>query len=191
VQNINNYMTITPTPIAGLIVLTPRVFNDDRGYFFESFNETTFNNAVGHPVHFVQDNQSFSTKGVLRGLHLQKGEHAQAKLVRVTRGEVLDVAVDLRKGSATYGQHYSVLLSAENHQQFFIPRGFAHGFIVLSDTAIFQYKCDNGYNKQSEGGLHYADPDLNINWQLTGAELNVSDKDKELPFLKDVTDFGF
>ena len=184
-------MIITPTPIEGLIVLTPRIFNDDRGYFYESFNQTTFDNAVGYPVRFVQDNQSFSTKGVLRGLHLQKGEYAQAKLVRVTQGEVLDVAVDLRSGSATYGQHFSVLLSADNHQQFFIPRGFAHGFIVLSDTAVFQYKCDNAYNKQSEGGLHYADPDLNINWQLTGAELNVSDKDRELPFLKDVTDLGF
>jgi dTDP-4-dehydrorhamnose 3,5-epimerase len=184
-------MNITKTPIEGLIIFTPRVFNDDRGYFFESYNTITFNNAVGYPVNFVQDNQSFSTKGVLRGLHLQKGEHAQAKLVRVTLGEVLDVAVDLRSGSATYGQHQSVLLSAENNRQLFIPRGFAHGFIVLSDDAVFQYKCDNYYNKQAEGGLHYADPDLKIDWQMSTADLNVSDKDKELPFLKEVTDLGF
>jgi dTDP-4-dehydrorhamnose 3,5-epimerase len=184
-------MTITPTPIEGLIVLTPRIFNDDRGYFFESFNEASFNAAVGYQVQFVQDNQSFSTKGVLRGLHLQKGRHAQSKLVRVTQGEVLDVAVDLRKGSATYGQHYSVLLSADIHNQFFIPRGFAHGFIVLSDTAVFQYKCDNYYNKQAEGGLHYADPDLAINWSLPQDELLVSEKDMELPFLKNAPDFEF
>src|ERR1700744_6455991 len=145
-------MNITQTPLEGCIVLTPRVFNDDRGYFFESFNEKTFNDAAGKEVNFVQDNQSFSTKGVLRGLHLQKGEHAQAKLVRVTQGEVLDVAVDLRKGSSTYGQSFSILLSETNYYQLFIPRGFAHGFVVLSDTAIFQYKCDNGYNKASEGG---------------------------------------
>jgi dTDP-4-dehydrorhamnose 3,5-epimerase len=184
-------MTITPTPIEGLIVLTPRIFNDDRGYFFESFNEESFNAAVGYPVQFVQDNQSFSTKGVLRGLHLQKGQHAQSKLVRVTQGEVLDVAVDLRKGSATYGQHYSVLLSADIHNQFFIPRGFAHGFIVLSDTAVFQYKCDNYYNKQAEGGLHYADPELAINWSLPQDEVLVSEKDIELPFLKNAPDFEF
>ncbi len=184
-------MTITPTPIEGLIVLTPRIFNDDRGYFFESFNERTFNDAVGARVQFVQDNESFSTKGVLRGLHLQKGEHAQAKLVRVTQGEVLDVAVDLRKNSPTYGQHYSVLLTADNHKQFFIPRGFAHGFVVLSDTAIFQYKCDNFYNTQAEGGLNYADPVLNINWQLANDELIVADKDNQLPFFKELTDLGF
>ncbi|SDP62918.1 dTDP-4-dehydrorhamnose 3,5-epimerase [Mucilaginibacter sp. OK268] len=184
-------MTITPTPIEGLIVLIPRIFNDDRGHFFESFNERRFAEAVGAKIQFVQDNESFSTKGVLRGLHLQKGEHAQAKLVRVTQGEVLDVAVDLRENSPTYGQHYGVLLTADNHKQFFIPKGFAHGFVVLSDTAIFQYKCDNYYNTQAEGGLNYADPALNINWQLNEDELIVADKDKELPFLKDVTDLGF
>jgi dTDP-4-dehydrorhamnose 3,5-epimerase len=184
-------MTITPTPIQGLIILTPRVFNDDRGYFFESFNEATFNEAAGYEVKFVQDNQSFSTKGVFRGLHLQRGQHAQAKLVRVTQGEVLDVAVDLRKGSATYGQYYSVLLTAENNNQFFVPRGFAHGFVVLSDTAVFQYKCDNYYNKQAEGGLHFADPELAIDWKLPLDQLLVSDKDKELPFLKDAPDFEF
>jgi len=128
---------------------------------------------------------------VLRGLHFQKGAYAQSKLVRVTRGEVLDVAVDIREKSPTFGQSFSVLLSEANHQQFFIPRGFAHGFIVLSEVAVFQYKCDNYYNKASEGGLHYADPDLNINWGLPFDNVLVSDKDKELPFLKDVSGFGF
>jgi len=184
-------MTITPTPLEGCIVITPRIFNDDRGYFFESYNAQNFNKAIGYEVNFVQDNQSYSTKGVFRGLHLQKGEHAQSKLVRVTKGEVLDVAVDLRTGSPTYGQHFSVKLSEENNQQFFIPRGFAHGFIVLSDVAVFQYKCDNYYNKASEGGLHYADPDLNIDWGMPANELLVSEKDLELPFLKDAGDFGF
>ncbi|MEN0054741.1 MAG: dTDP-4-dehydrorhamnose 3,5-epimerase [Mucilaginibacter sp.] len=184
-------MTITKTPLEGCIILNPRVFNDERGYFFESFNATTFNQAVGYTVDFVQDNQSFSTKGVFRGLHLQKGENAQAKLVRVTHGKVLDVAVDLRAGSETYGQYYGVELSAKNNTQFFIPRGFAHGFVVLSDEAVFQYKCDNYYNKQSEGGLHYADPDLAIDWKLPNNELIVSEKDAELPFLKDAPDFGF
>lgn len=184
-------MTITTTPLAGCFVLTPRVFNDERGYFFETFNERTFNEAAGQEVHFVQDNQSYSTKGVLRGLHFQKGEHSQAKLVRVTKGKVLDVAVDMRSGSPTYGQYAVAMLSEENHCQFFVPRGFAHGFVVLSDDAIFQYKCDNYYNKQSEGGVHYADPALGIDWQLTASDLLVSDKDKELPFLADAGDLGF
>jgi dTDP-4-dehydrorhamnose 3,5-epimerase len=184
-------MNITATPIAGCFVISPRVFNDDRGYFFESYNAQKFNDAVGAEINFVQDNQSFSTKGVLRGLHLQKGAHAQSKLVRVTMGEVLDVAVDLREKSKTFGQFFSVLLSGENHLQFFMPRGFAHGFVVLSESAIFQYKCDNYYNKASEGGLHYADPTLAIDWGLPDEELIVSDKDKELPFLKDAGDFGF
>lgn len=184
-------MTITPTPLAGCFILTPRVFNDERGHFFESYNERTFNEAAGYDVNFVQDNQSFSTKGVLRGLHLQKGEHAQSKLVRVTQGEVQDIAVDLRKNSSTYGQYVSVILSAENNQQLFIPKGFGHGFLVLSPTAVFQYKCDNYYNKESESGLHYADPSINIKWELGESELVVSEKDKELPFLKDASDFGF
>ncbi|WP_114936367.1 dTDP-4-dehydrorhamnose 3,5-epimerase [Mucilaginibacter endophyticus] len=184
-------MTIIQTPLEGCLIIKPRIFNDDRGYFFESFNRQRFADATGFDINFIQDNQSYSTRGVLRGLHLQKGEHAQAKLVRVTKGEVLDVAVDLRKGSATYGQHYSAVLSEENNDQFFIPRGFAHGFIVLSDEAVFQYKCDNYYNKESEGGLHYADPDLNIDWQLSSTEVLVSEKDLELPFLKDAQDFGF
>jgi len=184
-------MTIIQTPIEGCLLIKPRIFNDDRGYFFEAFNRQKFADATGFDIDFIQDNQSYSTKGVLRGLHLQKGAHAQAKLVRVTKGAVLDVAVDLRKGSATYGQHYSVVLSEENNDQFFIPRGFAHGFIVLSDEAVFQYKCDNYYNKESEGGLHYADPDLNIDWNMSVTDVLVSDKDLELPFLKDAPDFGF
>jgi dTDP-4-dehydrorhamnose 3,5-epimerase len=184
-------MTFTPAPLEGCFIITPRIFNDDRGYFFESYNEQKFNEGVGAKIKFVQDNQSFSTKGVLRGLHFQKGEYAQSKLVRVTRGEVLDVAVDLRKSSSTYGRSFSILLSEENNTQFFIPRGFAHGFIVLSDVAVFQYKCDNNYNKTSEGGLHHADPELQIDWVLPFNELLVSDKDKELPFLKDVSHLGF
>ena len=184
-------MTIISTPLAGCLVIQPHVFNDGRGYFFESFNQQKFADATGFEIDFIQDNQSYSIKGVLRGLHLQKGEHSQAKLVRVTKGEVLDVAVDLRKGSVTYGQHYSVILSEENNNQFFIPRGFAHGFIVLSDEAIFQYKCDNYYNKESEGGVHYADPNLNIDWKMNIDDVLVSDKDLELPFLKNAPDFGF
>ena len=184
-------MNISPTPLAGCFLITPRVFNDERGHFFESYNQNAFNEAAGYEVDFVQDNQSFSTKGVLRGLHLQKGEYAQSKLVRVSQGEVQDIAIDLRKRSSTYGQYFSVILSAQNHQQLFIPKGFGHGFLVLSPSAIFQYKCDNYYNKESEGGLHYADPSINIKWELAEEELVVSGKDKELPFLKDAGDFGF
>jgi len=184
-------MNITPSPLAGCFIITPRVFNDERGHFFESYNQRTFNEAAGYEVNFVQDNQSFSTQGVLRGLHLQKGEYAQSKLVRVTQGEVQDIAVDLRKGSSTYGKYFSIILSAQNHQQLFIPKGFGHGFLVLSPSAIFQYKCDNYYNKESEGGLHYADPGLKIKWELGEDELIVSEKDTELPFLKDAGDFGF
>ncbi len=184
-------MTITITPLEGCIIITPRVFDDERGYFFESFNEKIFSEVIGYPVRFVQDNQSFSTKGVLRGLHMQKGEHAQSKLVRVSKGEVLDIAVDMRKSSPTYGQHYSAKLTADNHNQLFIPRGFAHGFVVLSEEAIFQYKCDNYYDKSSEAGVHFADPTLEIDWLLSSDKLIVSDKDRELPFLKDASDFGF
>jgi len=184
-------MNIIKTPLEGCVVIEPKIFNDSRGYFFESFNQKTFTNLTGHYLPFVQDNQSYSTKGTLRGLHLQMGDHAQSKLVRVTLGEVLDVAVDLRKASSTYGQYYSVALSESNHRQFFIPRGFAHGFVVLSEVAIFQYKCDNYYNKASEGGIHFSDPTLNIDWKFSAEELMVSDKDKELPFLNEVHDFGF
>jgi dTDP-4-dehydrorhamnose 3,5-epimerase len=143
----------------------------------ESFNEKTFQNGVGQVVHFVQDNQSFSTKGVLRGLHYQTGEHAQAKLVRVLQGEVLDVAVDIRPNSKTFGQHVAVELTAENETQLFVPRGFAHGFVVLSDSAIFFYKCDNYYHKLSEAGIIYNDPQLAINWQLPSEDLLLSKKD--------------
>lgn len=177
-------MTIEHTPLEGCYLLKPAVFSDDRGYFFESYNQEKFDNLLGNNVRFVQDNQSYSVKGTLRGLHFQKGEHAQAKLVRVVKGEVLDVAIDLRPGSATYGQHYSALLTESNQLQMFVPRGFAHGFVVLSDEAIFFYKCDNFYNKASEGGLHYADPNLNIDWKLPHDELVVSDKDKLLPYFE-------
>ncbi|WP_395077922.1 dTDP-4-dehydrorhamnose 3,5-epimerase [Flavobacterium sp.] len=177
-------MNFIPTHLSGCFVLEPKVFRDERGYFMESFNETTFNNGVGQKVHFVQDNQSYSSKGVLRGLHYQTGEHAQAKLVRVLQGEVLDVAVDLRPESDTYGESFSILLSAENQKQLFIPRGFAHGFLVTSETAIFFYKCDNFYNAASEGGLIYNDLTLNIDWNFPENELIISEKDVILPTLQ-------
>ncbi len=176
-------MNFIPTKLEGCFIIEPKIINDERGYFMESFNENTFQKGVGQSVHFVQDNQSFSTKGVLRGLHYQTGVHAQAKLVRVLSGEVLDVVVDIRPGSVTYGQYVSVVLSAENQQQFFIPRGFAHGFLVLSETATFFYKCDNFYNKESEGGLIYNDPLVNIDWQFPTTQLLISKKDLILPTL--------
>ena len=147
-------MQLLPTCLADCFVIKPSVFTDNRGYFFESFNELTFGKLAGFPVHFVQDNQSYSKYGVLRGLHFQIGEHAQAKLVQVVKGEVLDVAVDLRPESPTYGKHTSIRLSEENKTMLFIPRGFAHGFVVLSKEAVFQYKCDNFYHKESESGIH-------------------------------------
>ena len=150
-------MKFTETKLKGCFILEPNLIGDERGYFMESFNEKTFSIGVRQEVHFVQDNQSFSKKGVLRGLHYQCGEHAQAKLVRVLQGEVLDVAVDLRPNSPTFGQYESIVLSGENQKQFFVPRGFAHGFLVLSETATFFYKCDNFYNKESEGGVLYND----------------------------------
>ncbi len=176
-------MELLPTRLSDCFVIKPTIFTDERGYFFESFNENTFRRLAGFAVHFVQDNQSYSKYGVLRGLHFQNGEHAQAKLVQVTKGEVLDVAVDLRTKSSTYGKHASIVLSEENKKMFFIPRGFAHGFAVLSEEAVFQYKCDNYYNRQSESGVHYADPFLAIDWKIPAKDLIVSDKDKELPFL--------
>ena len=176
-------MNFIPTKLEGCFIIEPKIINDERGYFMESFNENTFQKGVGQSVHFVQDNQSFSTKGVLRGLHYQTGVHAQAKLVRVLSGEVLDVVVDIRPGSVTYGQYVSVLLSSENQKQFFIPRGFAHGFLVLSETATFFYKCDNFYNKESEGGVIYNDPDINIDWQFPMTQLLISEKDLILPTL--------
>lgn len=177
-------MNFIPTKLAGCFILEPKVINDERGYFMESFNENTFRKATESQTHFVQDNQSFSTKGVLRGLHYQTGEHAQAKLVRVLSGEVLDVAVDIRPDSETFGQHVSVLLSAENQRQFFVPRGFAHGFLVVSSSAVFFYKCDNFYNKESEGGIIYNDPKLMIDWNFPESELIISEKDMNLPTLE-------
>jgi dTDP-4-dehydrorhamnose 3,5-epimerase len=171
-------MEIISTPLEGCFVVKPPVFNDPRGYFFESYNEKKFNELSRINVRFVQDNQSFSSYGVLRGLHFQKGIHAQAKLVRVIKGEVLDIAVDLRRDSPTFGKHHSIVLSAENKLQLFIPRGFAHGFAVMSAQAEFFYKCDNYYNKESEGGILFNDPDLQIDWQIPQRELLVSDKDK-------------
>lgn len=173
------------TGLKDCFILEPRVFGDNRGYFFESYNESIFKDKTGLDVSFVQDNQSFSSKGVLRGLHAQAGEFAQAKLVRVIQGEVLDVAVDARAGSETFGQHVAVLLSAENKRQLFVPRGFLHGFIVLSDTAEFFYKCDNLYKKEAEWGVIFNDQDLNIDWKLPYNELTVSEKDQSLPTFKE------
>jgi len=178
-------MNFIPTPLAGCYILEPKVILDERGYFMESFNEQTFQQATGQSVHFVQDNQSFSSKGVLRGLHYQVGEYAQAKLVRVISGAVLDVAVDIRPDSPTYGQHLAIELSAENRRQFFIPKGFAHGFLVLSETATFFYKCDNFYNKASEGGIAYNDSALAIDWQMQPNLLCISEKDQVQPLLVD------
>ncbi len=177
-------MNFIATKLEGCYIIEPKIINDDRGYFMESFNENTFQKGIGQAIHFVQDNQSFSSKGVLRGLHYQVGEHSQAKLVRVLSGEVLDVAVDIRPNSKTFGEYVSVLLTADNQTQFFVPRGFAHGFLVLSDTATFFYKCDNFYNKESEGGIIYNDKTLNIDWGFSENELIISEKDKVQPALK-------
>ena len=177
-------MNFVSTKLAGCYIIEPKIILDERGYFMESFNEKTFQNGVEQAVHFVQDNQSFSTKGVLRGLHYQTGEHAQAKLVRVLQGEVLDVAVDIRPESPTFGQYEAVILSGENQKQFFVPRGFAHGFLVLSETATFFYKCDNFYNKESEGGIIYNDETINIDWQFSFKNLIISEKDKVQPNLE-------
>ncbi len=177
-------MTVTETKLKGCFILEPKIFKDERGYFFESFNVDVFEREIGRKINFVQDNQSFSKYGVIRALHYQIGKHAQAKLVRVLRGKVLDVAVDLRKDSPTFGHHISVELSAENQKQLFIPRGFAHGFVVLSESADFFYKCDNFYNPQSEAGIIYDDPNLNIDWVLDTKEHILSPKDAELPNLK-------
>lgn len=177
-------MNFIATKLEGCYIIEPKIIKDDRGYFMESFNENTFQKGIGQTIHFVQDNQSFSSKGVLRGLHYQVGEHSQAKLVRVLSGKVLDVAVDIRPNSKTFGEHVSVLLTADNQTQFFVPRGFAHGFLVLSDTATFFYKCDNFYNKESEGGIIYNDKTLNIDWGFSESQLIISEKDKVQPTLK-------
>lgn len=172
-------MPFIETPIKDLLVFEPKVFKDARGYFFESYNQRTFAEA-GIERPFVQDNQSFSTYGILRGLHMQKGEAAQAKLVRVLQGTVLDVAVDLRKNSKTFGQHFSIELSSENQKQLYVPRGFAHGFVVLSEVAEFFYKCDNFYVKDAELGVIYNDPILNIDWRIPKEKLLLADKDLSL-----------
>ena len=177
-------MNVIKTKIEGLVIIEPKIFGDERGYFFESFNQKEFEEKVGK-INFVQDNQSFSTYGVLRGLHFQKTPHAQSKLVRVIQGRVLDVAVDIRKGSPTYGQHVAIELTSENHRQFFIPRGFAHGFVVLSETALFQYKCDNLYAPQSEGAIIWNDSDINIEWGINPEDVKLSAKDQFHGMLKD------
>lgn len=182
-------MEIIKTNIDGLIIIEPRIFKDARGYFFESFSAQEFGEKVS-PTTFVQDNESFSCYGVVRGLHFQKPPFSQAKLVRVIQGAVLDVAVDLRKSSPTYGQHFAVELTGENHRQLFIPRGFAHGFSVLSDEVLFQYKCDNYYAPKSEGGILWNDPNLNIDWQIPSDRIILSDKDTKHPLFKDyLSDF--
>jgi dTDP-4-dehydrorhamnose 3,5-epimerase len=178
-------MNFIKTNIDGVIIVGPKVFEDDRGYFFESYNEAEFV-ANGIPNKFVQDNQSKSSYGVIRGLHCQLGEHAQAKLVRVLQGKVLDVAVDARPNSSTFGKYVAVELSEENKRQLFIPRGFLHGFSVLSETAIFAYKCDNLYNKSSEFGIRYDDPEIGIDWKIPAEKIITSEKDRMANKLKDL-----
>ena len=177
-------MNIIPTEIEGLVIIEPKVFGDNRGYFFESFSERRFKEMVAD-VDFVQDNESKSCRGVVRGLHFQKPPYAQAKLVRVVKGKVLDVAVDLRKGSPTYGKYVAVELSEDNHRQVYIPKGFAHGFAVLEDETIFQYKCDEYYEPKSEGAIAWDDPDIGIDWELPLVDVVLSEKDKNHPRLKD------
>ena len=180
-------MKVIKTAIADVLIIESDVFGDSRGYFFENYSRQKFNELV-RPIEFVQDNESKSKYGVLRGLHFQKGKYAQSKLVRVVKGRVLDVAVDIRKGSPTFGKHVAVELSEENHRQVFIPRGFAHGFLALSEEAIFQYKCDNFYTPQAEGAIAWNDPDIGIDWQLPVIDIILSEKDKRHPKLKDVVD---
>ena len=177
-------MEVITTDIPGVVIIKPRIFEDPRGYFFESFNHKEFKDKVAD-VDFVQDNESKSSRGVMRGLHFQRPPHAQAKLVRCVRGRVIDVAVDIRKGSPTYGKHVAVELTEDNHLQFFIPRGFAHGFAVLSDEAVFQYKCDNYYCPEADGGISIEDDTLSIDWQMAVSEALLSDKDKKHPLLSD------
>lgn len=169
-------MEVIKTSIEGVVIIEPRIFKDARGYFFESFSQKEFDEKV-RPIHFVQDNESMSSYGVMRGLHFQRPPYTQSKLVRCVRGRVLDVAVDIRKGSPTYGQHVAVELTEENHRQFFIPRGFAHGFAVLSETAVFQYKCDNFYAPQADGGISIKDESLGIDWQIPMEKAILSEKD--------------
>lgn len=176
-------MKIEETNLKGCLIIHPSIYEDERGYFFESFNQKTFETLTGINKQFVQDNQSKSSYGVLRGLHYQIGEMAQAKLVRVLKGEVLDIAVDLRKNSKTFGEHFALKLSESNKKQLYIPRGFAHGFVVLSEYCEFIYKCDNYYSKESEAGIIYNDKDLDINWQIPVEDIKVSEKDSKLDSL--------
>ncbi|PKG52018.1 dTDP-4-dehydrorhamnose 3,5-epimerase [Olleya sp. 1-3] len=177
-------MKAIKTILKDCYILEPTVFGDSRGYFFESYKKSEFDYLINQKVDFIQDNQAFSKKGALRGLHFQVGEFSQAKLVRVTQGVVMDVAVDLRPNSESFLQHITIELSEENKKQLFVPRGFAHGYIVLSDTAVFNYKCDNVYNKASENGVIYNDSDLNIDWNLNAEQFIISEKDKVLPTIK-------
>jgi dTDP-4-dehydrorhamnose 3,5-epimerase len=177
-------MQVETTPLKDCLIIKDKVFRDDRGYFFESFNQRTFSEVTGTEVVFVQDNQSSSQYGVLRGLHFQKGVHAQAKLVRVLQGRVLDVAVDIRPSSPSFGRSFAIELSDTSGTQLFIPRGFAHGFLVLSETATFFYKCDNYYNKESESGIAYDDPDLEIDWGIDASDIILSEKDRNNPTLQ-------
>ncbi len=179
-------MEVIKTEIDGPVILRPRVFGDARGYFFESYSKREFDRLVS-PVEFVQDNESCSSYGVVRGLHFQKGEHSQSKLVRVVRGRVLDVAVDIRIGSPTFGRHIAVELSEENKLMLFVPRGFAHGFSVLSESAVFQYKCDNYYCPESEGAIAWNDPQLDIDWRIPAADVILSEKDRHHPLLSDAS----
>lgn len=177
-------MNVIKTDIEGVVVIEPRVFDDARGYFFESYSKRRFDEVV-RPIEFVQDNESMSTRGVIRGLHFQRPPFSQSKLVRCVRGAVLDVVVDIRRGSPTYGRHIAVELTGENRHQLFVPRGFAHGFAVLSDEAVFQYKCDNYYHPESEGGISIADRSLGIDWRIDPAEAILSEKDLRNPMFSD------
>ncbi|MCM1291331.1 MAG: dTDP-4-dehydrorhamnose 3,5-epimerase [Prevotella sp.] len=177
-------MEVIKTDIDGVVIIEPRVFKDSRGYFFESYSKREFDEKV-QPVNFVQDNESMSTRGVMRGLHFQRPPYTQSKLVRCVKGRVLDVAVDIRKGSPTYGKHVAVELNEDNHRRFFVPRGFAHGFAVLSDTAVFQYKCDNYYHPEADGGISIADESLGIDWKINPEDAILSEKDTKHPVLKD------
>lgn len=179
-------MKIIQTSLPGVLIIEPDVYGDDRGYFYESFNEKRFQEQAGINTNFIQDNESKSKYGVVRGLHFQKGEFAQAKLVHVAKGRILDVAVDIRKDSPTFGQYVATELSDSNHRQLYIPRGYAHGFSVLSDEAVFQYKCDNYYEPKAEGGVLWNDPQIGIDWQLPNDVITLSDKDKKHPLLKDI-----
>lgn len=177
-------MEVIKTDIEGVVIIEPRIFRDPRGYFFESYSKREFDGKV-RPVDFVQDNESCSVRGVMRGLHFQLPPFTQSKLVRCVRGAVLDVAVDIRRGSPTFGRHVAVELTEENHRQFFVPRGFAHGFAVLSDTAVFQYKCDNYYHPEADGGISIQDPSLGIDWRIDPSQAILSDKDLRHPLLAD------